>query len=252
MKHLAAFYSSVDQAGVLTALAGVTDQVLVVNGNNVRVPADMNYVSGAYTNPGASSNFTNAQLQAPSLRDRWYPDLSAVDPAVSTAGVTPPIDWFGVNPLDLVPSEDLNYLVNANPASAQGQYGLVWFSDGPDTPVQGEILTVRCTAGITLAAGTWVNGSLTFTQTLPYGDYNVVGIRAYGTGLVAARIVFPGGIWRPGTVGLANQSVLPVPSMVSGKAGNLGTFNTNVPPSLDAIGASGTAQVIYLDLVKAG
>ena len=122
--------------------------------------------------------------------------------------------------------------------------------DGPSAPVNGEILTIRATASITLVDGVWTNGNITFDQVLPVGDYNIVGMRAEGTGLVAARLVIQGYPWRPGIVGRTTVAQDDLDMMRFGRSGVLGTFNNNVPPTLDAIGATGTTQVIYLDLIK--
>jgi len=253
MMHLAAFYSSVDPAGVLTALAGVNDQVLNVSGNNVRIPPGMNFVAGAACTAVAGTAFLGGQIQAPSLRDMWYPDIGMIDVGIGWDQVISPVMWYGDNAFELVPAEDMNFFINTNPAAAEATYGLVWLSDGAPQPVQGDIKTVRCTASITQVAGSWVNGALTFTQTLPYGDYQVVGLRAAGTATVAVRLVFPGGIWRPGTVGLDGATLTGLPQLMQGAAGDLGVFNTNVPPSVDVMGSAGaTTFNIWLDLIKVG
>jgi len=159
----------------------------------------------------------------------------------------------GENAFELVPSENLNFYLNTNPAAAEDSYGLVWLCDGKPQPVTGDIKTVRCSASITQVTGSWVNGPLTFTQTLPYGDYNVVGMRVQGTSTVAARIVYPGGIWRPGTIGVEALNLIGQTQVQGGASGDLGTFNTNVPPSLDVLGTSGATTLnVWLDLVKVG
>lgn len=252
MIHLAAFYSLADLGGVLTALAGVTDQVLNVQGNNVRVPAGMNFVAGSGYNADSLTAFTTSQIQAPSLRDMWYPDNPFYSLTVGWDQALAPVKWQGDSAFELVPSENMNFFAQSDAAGAVKNYGLVWLCDGPVQQVTGDIRTVRCTSSISLLDGTWVNGSLSFSQTLPYGDYQVVGMRAVGASLVAARLVFAGGVWRPGTVGMASEELVGMPQMMNGMAGDLGVFNTNTPPSLEALGHSSTSQTIFLDLIKVG
>lgn len=250
MLHLAGFYESVDQGAALLAIAAMNDQVLNISGDDIRVPAGMNFIVGAGVLTAATT-LSAAQLQAPSLRDLVYPDLA---PLVKADDFADPIalPWFPQTPIELVPSENLQFWTNTDNTGAVAIQSLVWFADGALTPVNGKMITVRCTAAITLAAGTWVNGGLTFTQTLPYGDYQVVGMRAQGTNLQAARLVYPGGIWRPGVPAVNAIGDSGFPALRMGAGGALGVFNTNVPPSLDALGHTDTAQTIHLDLIKVG
>lgn len=250
MYHLAGYYESVDQGGALAAINSMNDQVLVTGTDTVRVPADMNFIAGAAVLTAATT-LTAAQLQSPSLRDFLYPDLQ---PLVNADDFADPIamPWFADNPLELVVNEDLEFHTNTDNTGAVGIQGLVWFSDNNTAPVDGNIHTLRYTSAITLAAGTWVNGALTPSQSLPYGDYQVVGMRAVGTNLQAARLVYPGGGFRPGVPAVNAVGDSGFDKLRMGRGGSLGVFNSNSPPSLDALGHTDTAQTVFLDLIKVG
>jgi len=250
MMHLTGWYESVDQAGAAADIAAIADETLYTNGDIIRVPPEISKLVGV-GGVTAATTFTSAQLQSPSLRTLANKDVIPFGRA-ATFTAPPPVNWFGSNPLELMGDESLTFNTNTDHASAIGIYGLIWLSDAAVQPINGEIFTVRCTAGITLAAGTWVNGNLTFTQDLPFGDYAVVGIRAESTNLVAGRLVFPGGRWRPGVPGTnapGDNDFLP---LRAGNSGVLGSFNSNSPPSVDLLGVTDTSETIYLDLIKTG
>ena len=245
MIHLAAFQLTADQAGVI-------DQVLNVTGNNIRVPEQLPFILGASTFISAQPSAIEAQLQAPSLRDMWYPDLFSANEVAFDGFSLQTVDWFDQNAFSLVPSENLNYFTAVTAGAVVDIYGLVWFSDGAPAEVTGDIKTVRCTSTIDEVKTSWVNGELSFDQVLPYGDYQVVGMRVQGETPVAARLVFPGGTWRPGAIASFNQAQAGMPQMRMGKAGAMGVFNTNVPPSVDVLGDTGSDQTYWLDLIKVG
>jgi len=100
-------------------------------------------------------------------------------------------------------------------------------------------------------ANAWTNGALTFSQTLPRGTYQIVGMRANSAGLRAARLVVPGYSWRPGCIGCDADSDLAADRFRHGKAGVWAEFSHDAPPTVDFFSASAdTAQVVLLDLIK--
>jgi len=146
----------------------------------------------------------------------------------------------------------MTFNTNTDHAAAIEIYGFAWLADTPPSRVNGEIFSVRATAAITLADGVWTNGNLTFSQDLPFGQYDVVGMRAESANLIAARLVFPGGRWRPGVPGANAPADVDAPQFRYGASGVLGSFNSNAPPTLDAIGVTDTAETVILDLIKTG
>lgn len=248
MYHLAGFYSSVDPGGVLTELAAIQDQVVTTNGNDLRVPNGFNNIVGAaaFINDASAAR---AQLDSPSLRTVFNPDIEPLE-----ADVLPKAAFRnylnGDNPLPLVVNESLNFLVQSNPAAAADHYGIVLLGDGPVQPVKGNIFTIQATATIQQAVGKWVNGNITFDQTLPAGSYSVVGMRARATGLVAARLVFVGGTVRPGVLGVQVVTDPDWDGTRMGAGGVLGQFDNTTPPTLDVLGGTAAAQTLLLDLVR--
>jgi hypothetical protein len=250
--HLAGWLESVDPAGAFVQLAALADQQITVQTPAIRVPAVNQVIAVAAGIEIVAESF--ARLSSPSLRVRG---TFAIEPFnTATAGAVEPATPAVVCdlrriPLPLVRNENLVAEINSNPAAAQIQWVLVWFAAGPVAPVEGGIFTVRATNATTLVAGAWTNGVLTFTEDLPRGRYQVVGMRARSAGLVAARLVFPGGIWRPGVLGTDAQSDLEHPMFRYGGLGAFGDFEDIEAPTVDFLSVSAdTAQDVYLDLIQ--
>ena len=250
MQHLVGWFEDVDQAAAAADIAVIPDETLFAQGDIIRVPGDMNLLQGlAFVS--AATTFVAADLQAPSLRTLADFDLLPAERA-ATFGSPPALAWLGLNPMSLTSDESLTFNTNTDHAAAIEIYGFLWLADGPPAPVSGEIFSVRATAAITLVDGIWTNGDLTFTQDLPFGDYDVVGLRAESANLIVARLVFPGGRWRPGVPGANAPGDVDAPQFRYGMSGVLGSFNSNSPPSIDMIGITDTAEDVILDLIKTG
>lgn len=250
MQHLAAFYENVDQNGAAANINAVDDPVIYTEGDDLRVAPEMPFLAGAWMGTAATT-VTSAQIRTPSLLSRVYYDVSIFNG--STVMPNPPaMDLFMGNPIQLVGLETMNFNTNTDAAAAVDIYGLVIFTDGPKAPVSGDIFSVRVSASATLAAGTWVTSNITFSQELPVGNYQVVGQRWIGANLVAARMIFKGGRFRPGVPGIAANPRMDIPQFRKGMGGMLGEFNSNTPPSMEFLGDTDTAQIGYLDLIKVG
>ena len=250
MQHLVGWYQDVDQGAAAADIDAIPDDTLFAQGDIIRVPPDMSNVM-AVACVTAATTFTSAQLQSPSLRQLANFDIL---PAVRTAtfGTLPALCYLGRNPISLVANESLTFNTNTDHGSAIEIYGLLWLTDGPVVPVSGEIFSVRATAAITLADGAWTNGNLTFTQDLPFGRYQVVGMRAESTYLKSAGLVFPRAPWSPGVPGANAPGDNDRQEFRYGNGGVLGEFDSNQPPTVDMIGVTDTSENVILDLIKVG
>lgn len=246
--HLAAWYESIDPANALVAINAVRDDTLLTNDTDVRVPRDLTNIIAAAA-LGNDASLARAQLQSPSLRSLANIDLEPLIAAL-VFGSPPEGIWHPANPIVVVPDEALNLAFQSDPAAAAVHQGFVVMSDGPAQPVNGDMFTVRATSAIALVAGSWVSGELAFGTTLPAGRYQVVGMRARGTNLVAARLIFRGASFRPGV--FAVNAVGDEDHMVQrfGRLGVFGEFESTTPPAVEAFGVTDAAQTYLLDLIK--
>ena len=248
MLQLSCYFESVDQGGAAADIAAVPDEALFTSGDIIRVPAEVANICGAVA-LSAASTVTSAQVQTPSLRTKANLDIEPFVNAV-TFGSPPEITYFPNNPQPLMANESMTFNTNTDHGSATAIYGLVWLCDGSLSPVNGDIFSVRATGSASLSAGAWVNTNLTFAQDLPSGTYDVVGMRARGANLVAARMVFVGGRWRPGVPAVNAIGDESFHAIRGGRSGILGSFDSNQPPTMDCLGVTDSSQTFILDLIK--
>jgi hypothetical protein len=241
---LVAWVESQGTVTALTNIAGLADPHVRVSGDDVYVPRELPNLCACLF---VGDNITQAQMSSPSLRRLANVDIEPVDD--STEPHSPPTLYeIFASPRPLDPTEQLN----AKMISSIGySMCLAWLASGPTAPVTGAVFTVRCTNTDTLTAYAWTNGALTFSQALPIGRYQVVGMRATAAGLIAARLVLTGYSWRPGCIGHDAVSDLENDIFRGGRLGVWGEFEHDTPPTVDFLSVSGdTAQVVYLDLIK--
>jgi len=144
---------------------------------------------------GGWDRLLRAQLQAPSLRQLFFPELSPIDAAALPA--TPSrFNDLRFTPFSLLPNEQLGAFVT-NGGAAQTQVG-VWLSDGPIAPVAGPVRTLRWTHGHADGQRLVARIAITLDQTLPSGRYQLVGARMWGTSPILFRFGVPGYQWKPG------------------------------------------------------
>lgn len=250
MFRLIAWYSAADLGAALTAIANIADQSITPSGTTgYIVPNDTPKLvgGGAVMEPATA---LQVQFQAPSLRIRTYP---TVEPFTLDASVpASPIPWnyWGRIPTDLQPQEVLQAFVNSNEAVAQ--YVLAMLADGPMAPEASgqKVQSVRFTSTVQAAAATWAAGAITLDQSLPVGNYKVVGLRVRGTGLVAGRLIFSNQVARPGVPAALGLGGLDAPWARFGEVSGWGQFHTTNPPQIEVIGGTAAAQVGILDLVQ--
>lgn len=248
MFHLAAWFQSVDPGNAFQAIPGVSDPAITVSGNDIRVPKPLPFIVG-YGGVINDASLVRAEIQSPSLRKVFNLD---VEPVVQGKVFTNP-QLFNIivgNGVPVEPDESLNWFVQSDPAAAAIHYGLAMLADAPLQPIKGNYYSIRATSGVALVAGSWVNGALTFSQVLPAGSYQVVGMRARGANLLAARLVFVGGTYRPGVPGVTAIGGLDNNDQRFGNMGVFGQFDNTTPPTVDCIGDTDTTQSFVFDLIK--
>lgn len=246
MFHLLAYETSASLAA-LTSITPVPDGTVRVSGNDVYVPSQVNNIIMAAAMINSATATLRAQIQAPSLRALLNFDVNPIVNGL-VFGSLPRCQRMWQTPLQLTPNEPLDFYFQ-NGAAVMNR-GLIVLSDGPVRPVAGKIYTIRATGAATLVTATWVNTVLTFSQTLPSGRYQVVGFRAVGANLVAARIFFVGGAWRPGVPAANVSNDNDWPDFRYGNIGVFGEFDNTVPPTVDCLGVTDTTQEFEFDLIK--
>lgn len=240
-----AFDASSTALSSLTNIAAVADPSLRVSGNLIYL-SQLSSIAGAYALGGSTP--TQAELQAPSLRRFANFDVSPIDTGATPTNPVPFSPRYD-SPVKLDTDEALQCLVTQ---TGNGHTSvLVELSDGPIAPVTGEIVTVKFTFTAPSGNYAWNNAAITLGQTLPVGNYDCVGARVEGSGVIAMRFVPVGAVNRPGIIGVPTTVSIDPKGQRYGQKGVLFNFNQLTPPTVDLFhnGASGTITG-YMDLIK--
>lgn len=247
MFHTLAFYTN-DLAinASLVALGTVTDQIIPVQNNRYQTVEDWTAFAAYVGIPDC----TAARINAPSLRRISLPYISPMSLTALPANV-PPLIMYGDFGPRLERTEELTIEASRGNVAAADAYALLWVRARQKMATPGPIITVQLTTSITIAEGVWTAGNITLTQTLPAGRYEIVGMDAFGTNLLAARVIFPGGGYRPGVLAQGAQGEWNQMDSRFGRMGAFGTFDSFAQPLVECFGVgAGTSQIIYWDLVK--
>jgi hypothetical protein len=242
---LVGFYKAEAGAATLDLLNVITDPHVRAIGTDVWIPGALPFLCGYQVN---GANLTAARIESPTLRTLTPIDVEPLDANAEPSTPSLFVDQH-LAPKSIGGGEALN--IKATVSGAGNIYGLAWLSDGPLAQAPGEIFTIKATGTATLVAANWTNVTLTMAQTLPKGTYQVVGLRAYCAGAIAARLVFPGYSWRPGAIAQDAVGDLAHESFRHGRLGVWGSFEHDVPPTADFLSISAdTAETVFLDLIK--
>jgi hypothetical protein len=248
MPHIIAFSGSVS-AGAdnapLNAVQGTAEYVQ----NNRHVLAQDQYVLWAYVQ---GTNLTRARIDAPSLRAFTPPRLPYFRRGV-TPGNEPPINDFAHLGLILRGAEEIAVQTSNNlNSSTEVHYAVLCVGPTLSPPSRGPDFWVRATGNTTLAQNQWTNVPLTLESQLPAGNYRIVRFIARSQHGIAARVITPGSIWRPGVICINAEGQSPHRHFVDGRYGDFGTFSTVALPSVEFLSASTDgAQEVYFGLVRA-
>jgi len=254
--HLAGFLESLDPAGAFVGMAALQDDKVFTQGDNLRVPELNNVI--ALAGGGENTAEPRIRLTSPTLDQFTRYEIAPLN--VGAAAAVEPgsphrlVKLFNA-PLVLGIDENLRVDINSNPAAAQVQWALLWFSDGPVQPIgRGAMFTVRGTGTTTLTANAWTPSQITLDDELPPGRYQIVGMRASSAGCIAARIVNrTGSQWRAGVLGCDVIDDIEDVAFRYGNMGVLAEFPFTQLPDFEFLSVSAdTAETVHLDLIRIG
>lgn len=246
MHHLFAFAGSVAQDAVLAYVPTLVDEILTPFSSTVYTIGTPLKLLRYYARGNAVSK---VQFDSPILRLVGPPQVQPFDTAADPPSL-PPINKRDLMAMTLQPNDPLGMQVSRAGAGAAVCQVLIWASGAmPATPV-GAARRVLGTSAITLTTSSWVSGALTFSQSLPTGRYDIVGMSAQGANLLGARLIFSGQTWRPGVLAQQAAGEYDHEWFSAGNFGTFGSFDSWAPPTVQCLGyGAGASQSIYLDLV---
>lgn len=246
MFTIAGFSESVPATTTSQKLAAIPDEHIKTEGDDIVIP-EFNKLLGVM---GIGGTIQNVQLASPSLRTLALIDVSPVEnQALPSYPPDPVIN--GESFIDLLEDESLNGYAGNSSGGAVQESIIVWLSDNNVNPVVGKIYTIKATATAPATAYEWASSNLTLSQSLPVGNYQLVGARCEQANTLCFRFVFIGGIWRPGMVSVASINDKDPLYARRGMLGTWGNFAHNRVPSVEFFGdGTGGAASVYLDLIK--
>ena len=245
MHHTSAFHlNATTQA--LANVPPVTDDVLAITNSHYQLNRDLDLVYAATF--GAA--ITRARLSSPSFRQVTLPELLPYGGSV-LPGSPPLIADYRANPLRVKALEELGLDLSFTAGVADDVYGVIGLSGGFEPMPRGDVFTLRGTATTTLTVASWSTLSVTWADTLPAGQYAVVGLVGQSANAIAARLIFDGQSERPGSVSV-NALTDQIPDMnVKGGLGVWGRFRSTAMPQVQILSdVADTSETILMDIVR--
>lgn len=249
MFHLLAAGGSVANNVTLTQIPRVTDVFATNTTDGYLLPRNM-IVAAAYVQV---ANGTRARINTPLLRLPVYPNLAYLDLATDPPNL-PPVNMFWENGPRITALDPLNVEISRAGAGAAVCNALLWLCDSVPVEIQTpDVRVIQATATVTCVTSVWTQGTLTLTDTLPTGTYKIVGLNAFGTNLLAARLIMQNQNMRPGCIAQQAIGEYGWDQFRYGNFGEMGTFQNTAMPTVEffSYGAC-TAQTLQIDVVKVG
>lgn len=247
--HLAAFRGSVTNGTTNTAIAGVNDNILTKASSGAFLAPD-----GSRIVLGSSGgvNASRSRINTPAMRAVGLPYIAPIGTGVTNQAPPNIANYTSFGPMPAA-ADEISVEATHTDAGAQIQWALMWLRFGRKEWTPGMKYRLRATSAITGVVGSWASGAITFDQTLPSGIYEIQGMDAFGTNLLGARLIFPGGGWRPGCLARNAVASQNSPIFTDGTLGAFGQFDSvNVPQLEIYVEAANSAQEVYIDMVRIG
>lgn len=251
MFTLVGFNEASASAGAWANVAGAKDDTTRVIGDVIYVPDKFNKLLWC---AGNGVDIVRAKLESPSIRRMG---VLMIEPKTNRDYVEfayyPVARYTPNNMIALAVGEGLEAFVYCGRTHTTPMAILVCLADSPISPVSGEIWTVRATyTSLTPITGEWVSGSLTFDETLPVGNYQLVGASLWHQGGLAFRMVPIGQLNRPGGLTGGGVGAIEPDWQRLGRMGVWCEFHSTTPPKFELLADGTTASTgsMELDLIK--
>lgn len=206
---------------------------------------------------GLGLTMTRVRISTPRLKPVVRPVINPVDQAATPSENYRLFDYWR-HPIMLNPVEEVQMLRTNTTAVAERDHVVLTVGDNQRNTPQGDLYISRWTTSFTPTANAWSNGALTADDTLQAGRYSIIGMRVNSTGLVAARLIFPGAPVpgqipqiRPGVKGDTSNATEGVWWTRFGTLGVYGEFESFAAPQVEVMNTAATANPeVFLDIIN--
>lgn len=248
--HLLAYTKADTAATSNEDITAVTDNFATVQNGHYILQQDC-YLMAAYARDAGA---TNARVNTPHYRFVSIPSIEPINRGAAVPSI-PPYAWYPPGNLKVPRIDEVAFELSNDGAGGVRAIGGLWICDAPNARniPQGDVYTLRGTSVITTAAFAWTLGGLTLDQTLPAGNYTVIGLRTIGVTTEFVRFAPLGGGMRPGVINdvlIANFD--PTLRFRNGNLGSWFTFANTALPNIEvfATAAAAITYTLYIDVVK--
>ncbi len=243
--HLLAFRGS----GVLTTSSvrqtPVTDSIVAVSNTAFVLEQAMEAVA-VYA---GASGITLAQVTIPAS-----PLANALVRPIdvsATPSSDPNVAVFSDAPLRIAQQTELALVGTGSGGTLNGA---VLLRDRFEPIPPGEAITIQFTAAsqaVPTAYAWYTLTGVTWSHTLPPGQYAVVGFEVFRTTIVSARLILQDQIWRPGTIAMQSVGLRTHQVFYDGSLGVMGRFPAYAMPSIEIVAdATTTTAEGYVRIVR--
>lgn len=236
-------------ANVEAEIAAVTDNQMTIQNTHIIPQRDTNILAAV----AMGATITRARLQTPKLLWPTTFNLTPLSGALNAGTIQRVCDLTRA-PLLLKGLEELQVFVTHTAAVAEQNAVSLYLDQGQQAAPPGDMRTIRATAAGPAVANAWTNvGVITFQNTLPTGNYAIIGGFVQGATCLAWRLFIENQFWRPGAPGMVAVTDLPDELFRFGNLGIWGTFHNTAMPQIEVFcTAADAAFVIGLDIIKIG
>jgi len=245
MHHTVAYTASIAQ-NVEVDVAALADSVLLIQNGHFVPPQDM----PVWYEATCSVNIARTRLSAPKFGGITTPFIRPVSNALNF-GMPQRVNALYADQLILNKLEEVSALSFQTGAAAERVFVVLGLGVRRTPAPGGDVYTLRGTSTTAVTANTWTQVTMTWQNFLPVGTYSVIGMTHQSATSVAARIISPPEIWRPGCLGITALGNEPDQMFRNGGLGEWIRFQNYQFPLIEVLAsAADAAHEVYLDLVK--
>jgi hypothetical protein len=204
------------------------------------------------------ATLSRVRINAPKFRGIVRPMIRPIEQAANPSS-RPIIMESWRNALQYNATEPIAMLCSNG--AAETDWVVATFGDGNRNAPQGDLYTARFTSTFTATTNAWTAApSIVFDDTLPTGQFSIIGVDQFAAGGVAMRLIFLGMVMQG--VPAAVRPGIPVPTANGsqstryvryGYLGEFGRFQNTALPTIEVLYTAATANPEgYLDIIKVG
>lgn len=248
MHHTLAWFEDIATA-VENDLTPVVDGIFTISNGHFLPQVNWNLVMAGYF----AATATRARLRTPTFRQITTPFIRPIEGTISP-GNDPNVADYRNNPLLLRGLEEIEFLATQTAGANANVFGIACITKAPLMQMpQGDVYTLRGTSVGPAVANVWTQIAMTWQDTLPQGQYAVVGGWFQSAAPVAFRLIFEEQVDRPGGLGAISLESRAAAMFRMGGLGIWGRFQSNRMPNVEVLcNAADAAFEVYLDIVRVG